>query len=368
MAVQKRTGNTQRPKQGTKGGGTKYLPRVIAWETTLRCNLNCLHCRAGDRTSKKNGRELTTAEGKKLLKNIAMLNRCTVILTGGEPLMRDDIYDLAEYGVGLGLNVALATNGTLLDRPTAERIKASGIARVSLSLDGFSSAVHNDFRGADAAFGAVIKAAYMLREAEMPFQINSSFTRRNVGEMDRLLELVEAIGAVAWHVFFVVPTGKAVGIGSELLDPDEYEDALLQIYRLSRQTSLEIKPTCAPQFYRIIRQKARSEGLEMSTREFGINARTKGCLAGQFFAFVSARGEVMPCGYLPKSAGNVRKNTFAKIWRSSELFKKLRDPDLLKGRCGDCEYRVVCGGCRARAFAESGDFLGAEPLCRYKPE
>jgi heme b synthase len=346
----------------------KFLPRLVAWETTLRCNLRCVHCRAGADKPEKEIKELSHAQGKTLLRNIASLNKCVVILTGGEPLLREDIFELASYGNKLGLRMALATNGTLLDERTASEIKSSGIARVSLSLDGFSSAVHNDFRGQDGSFDAAIKAAHVLRKANIQFQVNSSFTRRNIGDIERLHDLVQALGAVAWHVFMVVPTGRAAELAGELLDKKEYEQTLVQLYRLSRRSPLEIKPTCAPQYYRVLRQMARREGVPVDVEHFGINATTRGCLAGQYFAFVSAEGNVLPCGYFPKQAGSLRRNAFSKIWRSSKLFMQLRNPDLLKGRCGDCEYNIVCGGCRARAYAASGDFLSEEIYCSYMPD
>ncbi len=216
--VTKRKIARKKKTTGTRSPAKVFLPRLVAWETTLRCNLNCVHCRAGADKPEKEVRELSPSQGKALLKNIASLNKCIVILTGGEPLLREDIFELASYGNKLGLRMALATNGTLLDERTASEIKSAGIARVSLSLDGFSSAVHNDFRGQDGSFNAAIKAAHVLREADIPFQINSSFTRRNIGDMERLHDLVRALGAVAWHVFIVVPTGRAADLERELLD------------------------------------------------------------------------------------------------------------------------------------------------------
>ncbi len=345
----------------------EFLPRLVAWETTAACNLDCLHCRAGNPPKADARNELTTAEAEALLADIAALNPCTVILSGGEPLMRADIFELARRGKEMGLAMALATNGSLVDKSVAKKIIDSGIARVSLSLDGCEAAKHDAFRGREGSFASVMRAAETLRNAGVPFQINTSFTRRNVADMARILRLAEEMGAVAWHAFFVVPTGSAWEMRGELLDRDEYEAAMHTIYNLARTSRLQIKPTCAPQFYRVLRQEARREGLAVNRENFGLNARTRGCLAGRHFAFVSAGGEVMPCGYFPRSAGNIRDEKFSQIWRTSELFRKLRDPDLLGGKCGVCEYRAVCGGCRARAVAESGDFLGEETMCPYVP-
>jgi heme b synthase len=338
-------------------------PRVVAWEITKRCNLACLHCRAGASADAAKG-ELSTAEGLKLLKGLKAVGSPVVILTGGEPLLREDVFDLAHAGSKLGLPMALATNGSLIADEIAEKIDKSGIRRVALSIDGVASETHDRMRNSPGSFSAAIKAASILRKHEIPFQVNTSVTKINEGELQSLSGLVEALGAVAWHIFMVVPIGRAVGISDSLVDVKRYDEILQWLVNKAATSGIEIKPTCAPQFYRIIRQSANSGNGAPANEHITL---TRGCLAGQGFAFISATGNVQPCGYFPVTAGNVRKHTFGQIWKSSALFQQLRDPKKYKGRCGRCEFFNVCGGCRARALATSGHFLDDDCYCAYTP-
>lgn len=338
-------------------------PRVVAWEITKRCNLACLHCRAGATAEAAKG-ELSTAEGLKLLKGLKAVGSPVVILTGGEPLLREDVFDLAHAGSKLGLPMALATNGSLVTDEIAEKIDKSGIRRVALSIDGVASDTHDRMRNSPGSFSAAVKAASILRKHEVPFQVNTSVTKINEGELQSLSGLVEALGAVAWHIFMVVPTGRAVGISDSLVDVKRYDEILQWLVNKAATSGIEIKPTCAPQFYRIIRQSANSGNGAPANEHITL---TRGCLAGQGFAFISATGNVQPCGYFPVTAGNVRKHTFGQIWKSSALFQQLRDPKKYKGRCGRCEFFNVCGGCRARALATSGHFLDDDCYCSYTP-
>jgi AdoMet-dependent heme synthase len=350
------------------------FPHVVAWETTRACRLACVHCRAAAQPAPQAG-ELTTAEGQALLDDIASFARPLVILSGGEPLLRPDIFDLASYGTSLGLRLALATDdGRLMTRDVASRLRRSGILRVSFSLH-YPCADKNDrFTRTEGAFQAALEALDRLRQEEIPFQINTTISRLNLADLAALLDLVIASGAHAWHVFFLVPTGRGSEIPEALLSPVEYERSLLWLQRAQHEAPVTIRPTCAPQFGRIELQAKKADEhpakatwpIDADGRSVNVR-RPAGCLAGDGFCFISHCGEVNPCGYLPLSAGNVRTRPFSAIYRDSPLFGHLRDRSQLAGKCGLCEYRSVCGGCRARAFAISGDYLGEEPYCLHQP-
>jgi heme b synthase len=341
--------------------------RLLAWETTRRCNLACLHCRAAAGTGPYPD-ELTTAEGKKLLDDLATMGQVVVILTGGEPLLRDDIYELAAYGAGLGHRMVMAVNGTLLTPAVAARLKEVGIQRVSISIDGASAASHDRFRAVEGAYDGALAGIAACREAGLPFQINTTVTRANQAELPAIQALALKLKAAAHHVFVLVPTGRGELIREELLSPEDYEATLRWLLDRQKEGRLFIKPTCAPQFYRLWRQDAAARGEKITAAAHGMESMTKGCLAGQGFAFVSYRGEVQPCGYLELVAGNIRETPFPEIWAHAELFQQLRRVDDYHGKCRVCQYRKVCGGCRARAFALTGDVLGDDPICPYEPK
>lgn len=343
------------------------IPRLIFWELTKKCNLACVHCRAESEQIDYSG-ELDTEAVKAVVDSISSEYKPIMVLTGGEPLYRDDIFTISRYCADRGLRVALATNGTLVDGPTASMIRESGIMRVSISVDGSDAAVHDGMRGIPGAFDRVMEGIARLRDAGVEFQINTTVTKRNEHQLDDILDLSRRIGAKALHLFLLVPVGCGIQIAeTDMISPDRYEEILNWFYDRSRTTDLELKATCAPHYYRVIRQRARQEGRKLSFETDGMAAMTRGCLAGSGVCFISHRGDVQPCGYLPLVAGNVTVTPFPDIWKNSELFRVLRDADALKGRCGDCEYRVVCGGCRARAYYESGDYLAEEPFCVHRP-
>lgn len=354
---------------GQPGGQAEGLPalRLVAWETTRRCNLSCLHCRAGAMDQHYPG-EFSTAQGKAFLDDLRTLGQPVVILTGGEPLLRPDIFELAAHGHGLGLRMVMAVNGTLLSQAVASRLKEVGIQRLSISLDGPDAASHDRFRGQAGAFEGALAGMAAARAVGLDFQINTTVTRGNLPMIERLYDLAVQLGAVAHHIFLLVPTGRGRALTEEIISAQEYEDVLHWFAdKKFGGAPLELKATCAPHFYRIIRQEAHARGIKLSFESHGLDAVSKGCLGGQGFAFVSHVGQVQPCGYLELAAGQVSQEPFSKIWRESELFARLRDPDLLQGKCGACHYRRVCGGCRARAFEVSGDELAPEPLCLYQP-
>jgi AdoMet-dependent heme synthase len=339
--------------------------RLLAWETTRRCNLACLHCRAAAGSGPYPG-ELTPDEGIALLDSLAGMGQVVVILTGGEPLLRSDIYDLAAYGTKLGHRMVMAVNGTLLTPPIAARLKDVGIQRLSISLDGATPASHDRLRAVDGAYDGALAGIAACREAGLPFQINTTVTRANRAELPAIHELAIKLAAAAHHVFVLVPTGRGELLRDELLSPGEYEQTLRWLLAAQKEGRIFIKPTCAPQYYRLWRQDAAARGEKITAAHHGMEARTKGCLGGQGFAFVSYRGEVQPCGYLELAAGNIRERPFPEIWADSTLFKQLRRVDDYRGKCHTCQYRKVCGGCRARAYALTGDVLAEDPICPYE--
>jgi heme b synthase len=340
--------------------------RLLAWETTRRCNLACAHCRAAAGSGPYEG-ELSTVEGKALLEELATRGPVVVILTGGEPLLREDIYELIEYGAGLGHRMVMAVNGTLLTPEIALRLKELGIQRLSISLDGATAHSHDRLRQVPGAFEGALRGIRAAQAAGLPFQINTTVIANNRAELPALYDLALELGAAAHHVFVLVPTGRGQEIKDQLLSSEDYEATLRWLLARQGEGRLHIKPTCAPQYYRIWRQEAAARGEKISVTTHGMEAMTKGCLGGQGFAFVSYGGEVQPCGYLELSAGNIRQTKFSEIWDKAPLFQDLRAVDHYHGKCGRCEYRRVCGGCRARAHTLTGDVLGEEPLCLYEP-
>lgn len=339
-------------------------PRLIAWEITSGCNLNCVHCR-GSSTSRVPEGELSTEEAKHFIDEVVEFGNPILIITGGEPLTRSDVFEIARYGTEVGLRVVLATNATLLTPEIAEKLKNSGVQRVSVSLDGAIAETHDSFRGVPGAFSRSLAGIEVLKAAGIPFQINTTISKHNLEEIPATFEFAKEIGAVAYHVFFLVPTGR--GQDSDEVSPVEYERVLNWLYDQQKTTDIQLKATCAPHYFRIMRQRAKKEGIEITVKTHGYEAMTKGCLGGTGFCFVSSVGEVFPCGYLPVLAGNIKEQPFREVWEEAEVFKKLRAPEELKGKCGVCEYKLVCGGCRARAYAATGDYLEAEPYCVYTP-
>ncbi len=345
----------------------EWQPRLVAWEVTRSCNLNCIHCRAASGRGPYIG-ELDTSKCLEILSEIREVGSPIVILTGGEPLMREDIFTLAQSGTDLGLRMVMATNGTLLDPGTVERMKQSGIQRVSISLDAATAKGHDRFRQVPGAFDMAVRGAGFLKEGGLEFQINTTVTRHNKDELPGIMNMVSELGAVAHHLFLLVPTGRAREMANQEIEAGEYEKVLKWLCHMREQTPLHLKATCAPHYYRILRQEARSRGLEVTYETHGLDAVTRGCLGGTSFCFISHDGIVQPCGYLDVPCGDLKELPFGDIWKSSEVFAKLRDFKSYKGKCGRCEYLNVCGGCRARAYEATGDFLEEEPLCSYQPK
>lgn len=344
---------------------------LVAWELTKRCNLFCAHCR-GSSTDTDYTNELSTAECYRVIDQIAEVAKPVLILSGGEPLMRPDVFEIARYALQRGLKPAMGTNGTLVDKETAQRLKITGLNRIAVSLDFPTRGLQDSFRGKTGAFDGALAGIAAAKNAGLEIQINSTLTRMNAIYLKDLLTLALEVGAVAFHPFMLVPTGRGKGLRDVELTPQEYEDTLAWI--LERQVELGdrmfFKPTDAPHYLRIMKQRGMYPEMPAGKPAAGppsSHAISRGCLAGTGFCFISHRGRVQGCGYLDVEAGNVRRQSFSEIWNESPLFQNLRHLDNIKGKCGECEYKRICGGCRARAYEMTGDYLEAEPYCIYQP-
>lgn len=348
----------------------EFSPKWIAWEITRRCNLRCVHCRSASEMEMKGHPDFSTEEAYRVLDDIASYAQPVVVLSGGEPLTRKDVFEIAKYGSGKGLRMCLATNGTLVTDDICEKIKQSGIRIVSLSLDGADETVHDDFRSEKGAFAGTINAARLFKKHGIEFIINSSFTKRNQEQIPLVYKLAKELGATAWYMFMIVPTGRGQEIMNELISKEDYDKILDWHYDMEKEEDLLlVRPTCAPHYYRVTLQRAKEDGEKFKKRTLKFSTGgSKGCLAGQLICLIDVDGNVLPCSYFNLPAGNVREKSFREIWEGSELFRDLRDFKKYKGRCGACEYVNVCGGCRARAYSVYGDYLEEEPFCSYKPK
>lgn len=325
-------------------------PMILAWETTSACNLECLHCRASATPEPRPG-ELSTAEGRSLLEEVARAGTKMVILSGGESLMRDDLFELSRHGTSLGLRMTLATNGSLITAETVIEMKKAGIARVSVSLDGVTAQMHDRFRGRGGAFDLAVEGIGTLVRKGVPVQVNTTVAAMNIAQMADFPTFLERLGVMAWHVFFLVPTGRGVDLEpAAILEYKGMLDAFYQVYKASR---IECKATCAPQFYRLLSDKNEP-------------VRTRGCLAGTQFGFVSSTGIIQPCGFLQIPCGDIREKGFCEAWAGNPRLSLLRDEGMLQGKCGSCASKSLCGGCRARAFEVLGDLMKTDPVCWYK--
>ena len=340
--------------------------RLVAWEITRNCNLSCKHCRASATNGPYHG-ELDTRTSLKLLDQIVAVGRPIVILTGGEPLLRPDIFEIAGHGTNLGLRMVMAVNGTLITEEIAPKMVDAGIKRISVSFDGATGSVHDNFRGVMGAFESALRGIRVAKNAGIEFQINTTITKINLDQITLIQELAAQLGAVAHHIFLLVPTGRGKYIIDQEISATEYEQTLNWFYDQKKKTFLQLKATCAPHYYRIIRQRAKEEGTRVAYKTHGLDAVTRGCLGGTGFCFISHTGIVQPCGFLNINCGDITRSSFGDVWKHSKVFLSLWNVDNLKGKCGQCEFKKVCGGCRARAYEATGDFLAEEPLCSYQP-
>ncbi len=347
----------------------EFEAKWVAWEITRRCNFNCVHCRSSSDMEMKDHPDFSTEEGFRIIDDIASYAQPVIVLSGGEPLLRKDVFELAKYGTDKGLRMCIATNGSLITDEICENMNASGIKMVSLSLDGSNAEVHDDFRSQKGAFEGVENAAALFNKHGIKFLINSSFTKRNQEEIPKVYKLAKKLGATAWYMFMIVPTGRGEDIMNELISKEDYEELLEWHYEMEKnEKDLLVRPTCAPHYYRIVLQKQKEEGEKFERRSLKFSTGgSKGCIAGQVICLIDVDENILPCSYFPIPAGNMKEKSFKDIWENSTLFKEMRDFKGYKGRCGQCEYVNVCGGCRARALAVKGDYLEEEPFCGYIP-
>lgn len=333
----------------------KNVPTVIAWETTRRCTLKCQHCRGAAQDCNYDG-ELSTEEFFRTIDNIASFAKPMIILTGGEPMMRDDIYEIARYATAKGLRVVLAPCGHLINEATAAKLKASGVMAISISIDGATEAAHDEFRGVPGAFAKTLKGLQYAIAAGIPFQINTTVTKQNIDDIPAIYEQALKLGAKTFDLFFLVPTGR----GSELKDleisPDQAEELLKWVVETRRISPIRVKTTCAPHVVRV-------------KNELGDESRDGGCMGGKGFVFISHTGVLQPCGFFDVPCGDLRSvdYDFKTIYETSKVFNDLRDYSKYEGKCGECEFVTLCSGCRARALSATGNYLEAEPTCGYQP-
>ncbi|RJQ52009.1 MAG: radical SAM protein [Actinobacteria bacterium] len=341
-------------------------PRIIAWEITRSCNLSCAHCRAAAEFGHYRG-ELSLERIKDVIDDIVSITNPIIILTGGEPLMRPDIWEIVDYAQEKGAMPVIGTNATLITEEIAGQMAAHNIPRISVSVDFPTPTEHDRFRGIPGCFEQTIEGIKIAKRHGVGVQINMTVTTLNADKVEEVHDLAESLGVDAFHIFMLVPTGRGESLLDKELPPAEYERVLEWAYERQKTSPLHFKPTDAPHYYRIIRQKAKAEGKKVTREEYGLDAMTRGCLGGITFCFISHVGDVQPCGYFDMQLGNVKEEKFSEIWTHSKVFNELRDYSLLKGKCGLCEYKGVCGGCRARALSVTGDYLAEEPYCVYEP-
>lgn len=353
-------------------------PFLVIWETTQACDLACVHCRAKARPQRDCG-ELTTFEAKRLLKTVRRFGRPLFVLTGGDPAKRPDTIELIRYGVDLGLRMGMTPSATpLLTHNFLAAASDAGLSRLAMSLDGATPEVHDRFRGVDGSFELTWGGLHSARELGISTQVNTTITRRTVAELDRMAESLAESGIALWSVFFLVPTGR--GQVADLVDAETHERVFHRLAELAEQMPFDIKTTAAPHYRRVLLQRQVDErrrgdrDARPDTLTAGVGfsladgmGRARGVNDGQGFVFVSDRGDIYPSGFMPLSVGNIRSEDLVEVYRTHPLMRALRNPDRLRGKCGVCEYRTVCGGSRARAYAMTGDPLAAEPRCLHQP-
>jgi len=356
-------------------------PFIVIWELTRACQLKCLHCRA-DAQYRRDPRELSLEEGKKLIDQIYEMNNPMLVFTGGDPLMREDVFEIAKYAVEKGVRVSMTPSATPnVTKEAIEKAKEVGLARWAFSIDGPKAEIHDHFRGTAGSFDLTMEKIKYLHEVGLPIQINTVISRYNIDYLDEMAKMVEELGCVLWSVFFLVPTGR--GQESDMISPVQHEKVFRWLYDLSKRVSFDIKTTEAMHYRRVVIQQKMREAKETTDDiEYlsaltekgltgsidGLGRAPKGVNDGNGFVFISHIGDVYPSGLLPVKAGNIRETLLAEIYRESPIFKSLRNPDLFKGKCGVCEFRHVCGGSRSRAYAMTGDYLESEPFCVYIPK
>ncbi|MDR2699539.1 MAG: radical SAM protein [Nitrososphaerota archaeon] len=349
----------------------QFVPLILSWNVTRECNLKCSHCYI-NAAGRKLENELTTEEGKRLIDQICEGSHPLLILSGGEPLLRPDIYELIRYGSSKGLKMGIGSNGSLIDDTVAKKLKSAGVTTVSISIDSHIAVQHDNFRGVVGSWEKAVNAIKVLRVNNVLVQVNTTLTHDNYDQIDDIMSLSESLGVENFHLFFLVPTGRGVKIDD--VSPQKYEEMIINTFAKVPNHRLNVRPSCAPQFMRI------AQGMGMDMRQW-----IRGCIAGMYYCRICPNGDITPCPYLPIKIGNVREKSFKELWQNADMFKALRDPATLTGKCGECDYKMLCGGCRARAYGLSADFidycgdlhvpteaksdyLKEDPWCVYQPD
>lgn len=348
-------------------------PFTIAWEVTRACAFACVHCRA-DAQHQRHPDQLTTVEAFRLIDRIKDFGDPILIFTGGDAMMRRDLFDLIAYAAGKGLRCSLTPTATAL--PTTERLekaKQAGIRRIALSLDASTPEIHDAFRGIPGSWDRTMQILSNARAVGLSSQVNTTVSTRTIDSLPEMVTFIEEVGAVQWSLFFLVPTGRAQL--DWMVSPQEHERVFNWLYDLSKSAPFDIKATAAPMYRRVAIERRRAEG-DGSPVTFqgagfqyadGLDRPVRGVNDGNGFLFISHVGDIQPSGFLPLTAGNVRQDDIVQVYRHSPLFQNLRDPSKLKGKCGACDYRDICGGQRGRAYGVTGDYLESDPACAYQP-
>ncbi|WP_438444627.1 TIGR04053 family radical SAM/SPASM domain-containing protein [Gorillibacterium sp. sgz5001074] len=364
-------------------------PFIVVWEVTRACALNCLHCRA-EAQHRRHPMELSTEEGKRLLDEIQSMDSPLFVFTGGDPLMRDDLFELASYAKSIGLRTSITPSAT--PRVTEEAMRKAvdiGLDRWAFSLDGSTAEIHDRFRGTSGSFDLTMRSLATLRKLGMPLQINTTVCEHNKRDLQNIADMLGEMGVVMWSVFFLVPTGR--GKEDDMITPEEGEEILHWLAELGEKVSFGVKTTAAPFYRRVLAQRAKAAGKPPEAaagKMIGVPAfatttgkspfgagdgkaamrAPRGVTDGSGFVFVSHTGDISPSGFLPLDCGNVRDMSLAQVYREHPVFTGIRQPELYAGKCGVCEYRGICGGSRARAYTATGDYMGSDPACAYQPD
>jgi radical SAM protein with 4Fe4S-binding SPASM domain len=345
---------------GSRGMGCIGFPSHPVWEMTTGCNLNCIHCHTSGGKSAVD--ELTTDEAKRLLDQLADIREFRMMaFTGGEPLVRHDLFELLAYSQALGFTNTMATNATLIDDKVAQRLRRYGVVIAAVSLDGFDAATHDSVRGSPGAFEAALRGMRALRGAGILLHINITAMEYNINQMKQLMTLVDELGTGILLMYQLVPVGRGRGIQEAALDLGANERLIRFMAQAQRTTKAIMEPVAGPQYWPfLLKQNGITNGAFLRLAEMVFH----GCSAGRGFVYIKPNGEVWPCPFVEVSCGNVRQTPFSTIWKTSPVLKNLREREKrLKGRCGDCQYRRLCGGCRGRAWATTGDYLAEDPSC-----
>ncbi len=339
-----------------------HSPLLIFYEITRACDLACQHCRACAQP-RRHPHELTLAQGRALMAQLRQFPRPPLlVLTGGDPLKRDDVFDLVRYARDLGLTIAMTPSATSLVTAAAlQRLRDAGLSRLAVSLDAVDAPTHDAFRGVPGSFARTLEIMAAARQLHLPLQVNTTISRRNVGQVDAVARMLAGQGIVLWSVFFLVPVGR--GRAEPSIAPAEYEAVFARLWHHAKIQPFAIKTTEAHHYRRYVLQHP----LPTPPRPGGPQAPL-GVSDGRGVMFVSHTGQVFPSGFLPIECGRFPRDSVVDVYQRHPLFRQLRDPEALKGKCGRCEFRQICGGSRARAYAVHRDPLAEEPDCIYQPQ